>query len=225
MFHTEWKSLFRLAMDQINAANIPSSTWAFGGGTVLMLYYKHRYSKDIDIFFYDNQFLSYLSPRLNDAVETSLGGYVEQANFTKLYFGQGEVDFILSPQITEFRPTWESICGARIQVGHPVEIVAKKIFYRAEDFKPRDMVDLAAVYQHEPRELVASWPAFASQMNDLAYRIEELQSSGRYDEEIQKIQLTRHGKKICEEAPALCQTFLDDIRALKERNRPPSLRM
>lgn len=45
-----WKNLFSAAMQQIKQANLPSSMWTFGGGTVLMHKFNHRFSKDIDIF-------------------------------------------------------------------------------------------------------------------------------------------------------------------------------
>ena len=38
--------------------------WTFGGGTVLALRHQHRFSKDIDVFVPDPQYLGYLSPRL-----------------------------------------------------------------------------------------------------------------------------------------------------------------
>ena len=37
--------------EEIKQANLPSSMWTFGGGTVLMHKFNHRFSKDIDIFF------------------------------------------------------------------------------------------------------------------------------------------------------------------------------
>jgi hypothetical protein len=37
--------------------------WTLGGGTVLMLRYAHRRSKDIDIFVPDPQYLGYVTPR------------------------------------------------------------------------------------------------------------------------------------------------------------------
>ena len=40
-------------IDQISAHGIPDPFWTFGGGTVLMLRWGHRMSKDIDIFVPD----------------------------------------------------------------------------------------------------------------------------------------------------------------------------
>ena len=40
---------FRL-VDEIAQHGIAQPFWTFGGGTVLMLRYRHRFSKDVDIF-------------------------------------------------------------------------------------------------------------------------------------------------------------------------------
>ena len=37
-------------MDEIAQHGIAQPFWTFGGGTVLMLRYRHRFSKDVDIF-------------------------------------------------------------------------------------------------------------------------------------------------------------------------------
>ena len=48
-----WETLFRRALEIIDSAPagifLPEN-WSFGGGTVLMRRYRHRFSKDIDIF-------------------------------------------------------------------------------------------------------------------------------------------------------------------------------
>ena len=48
-----WQALFQKAIkliDNIHEYGIKDPHWTFGGGTVLMLRYQHRLSKDIDIF-------------------------------------------------------------------------------------------------------------------------------------------------------------------------------
>ncbi len=49
---------------QHSGLSILSGRW--GGGTVLMLRYRHRKSKDIDGFVPEPQYLGYLNPRLSD---------------------------------------------------------------------------------------------------------------------------------------------------------------
>jgi hypothetical protein len=41
---------------------------------------------------------------------------------------------------------------------NPVEIVAKKMIYRADEFKPRDIFDLAVVYQRKRDLSMTKWP-------------------------------------------------------------------
>jgi hypothetical protein len=40
-------------IDELGAHGLRDPFWTFGGGTVLMLRYRHRRSKDIDIFVPD----------------------------------------------------------------------------------------------------------------------------------------------------------------------------
>ena len=51
-----WRTLFARAMqliDELEQRTGHAPFWTLGGGTVLMLRYRHRQSKDIDIFFPD----------------------------------------------------------------------------------------------------------------------------------------------------------------------------
>lgn len=42
--------LLEKAIKILEYANIDNSQWSMGGGTILMLNYHHRLSKDVDIF-------------------------------------------------------------------------------------------------------------------------------------------------------------------------------
>jgi hypothetical protein len=72
-----WKVLWPRAMACIASleGHFPPPDWTFGGGTALMLLYGHRQSRDIDIFLRDPQYLTALSPRLNDHTEALTGRY------------------------------------------------------------------------------------------------------------------------------------------------------
>lgn len=62
-----WLTLLEQAiglLDRLPPSGRPIE-WALGGGTVLMLHYVHRTSRDIDFFLKDAQLLPSLSPRLN----------------------------------------------------------------------------------------------------------------------------------------------------------------
>jgi hypothetical protein len=98
-----WEKLFGHVLsifDEAVAAGAPARGWSFGGGTVLMRRHRHRISKDVDIFVPDPQWLGYLTPRLNSKAESLAADYVEQAGFVKLYFPEGEIDFVVSGALT-----------------------------------------------------------------------------------------------------------------------------
>lgn len=141
----QWEVLFVRALDQLKQGGVAKKDWTFGGGTVLTYKFNHRESKDIDIFFSTPQLLNFVSPRVNDAAEANLTNYTEQAHHTRLHFAEGEIDFIVAKQISEIKPSFTKVLGHYVYLEHPTEIIAKKIYYRAEEFKPRDVFDLAVV--------------------------------------------------------------------------------
>lgn len=151
-----WEKLFERALEIIDLAD-PSvfrpDRWSFGGGTVLMRRYRHRVSKDIDIFVSDPQYLGYVSPRLNDAVGALVPRHLEQANFLKLYFAEGEIDFVVSLPLTRRPTVAESIFGRQVRVETSREILAKKINYRAAGFTARDLLDFSLIVENEPAAL------------------------------------------------------------------------
>lgn len=98
-----WETLFQRALSLIDSAIANGATlnhWSFGGGTVLMRRHNHRFSKDIDIFVPDPQIFPHLSPRLNETTESLTSNYVEGAEFIKLIFAEGEIDFVASAPLT-----------------------------------------------------------------------------------------------------------------------------
>ena len=103
-----------------------------GGGTVLMLRFRHRLSKDIDWFGYDAQWLSLLTPRLNETAAGIAQDYAEQANAIKITTAQGDIDFIIAADVA--RPVKREVRvveGRELALDPTYEILAKKLFYRA----------------------------------------------------------------------------------------------
>jgi predicted nucleotidyltransferase component of viral defense system len=148
-----WQALFARAMqivDSVAASGLRFDEWSFGGGTVLMRRFRHRISKDVDIFVPDPQYLGYVSPRLNDTAQELASSYLETAISVKLYFPDGEIDFIASAPLTEAPTTEETVLGRRIHVETTAEIVAKKVWHRGRELTARDMFDLALVAAKEP---------------------------------------------------------------------------
>ncbi len=148
-----WEKLFKSALaiiDEANAAGAPARGWSFGGGTVLMRRHRHRISKDVDIFVPDPQWLGYLTPRLNSKAELLVPDYVEQAGFLKLYFPEGEIDFVVSSPLTPDPTTTEIVFDREVEVETSAEIIAKKVWHRGAEFTGRDLFDFALVAGKEP---------------------------------------------------------------------------
>jgi hypothetical protein len=148
-----WEKLFEKAIRYIKHSSLPSNTdhrtyWSLGGGTVLMMKYRHRMSKDIDIFLNNPQFLGYFSPRLNDVIEADIEYYDEQTEYIKLFYDEGEIDFIVADRLLGKPYDMFNKFGMEIPRENPMEIIAKKVLYRYRNFARRDFFDLATVLHH-----------------------------------------------------------------------------
>ena len=154
-----WETLFAQALTvigEIARHGRDHPFWTFGGGTVLMLRYGHRYSKDIDIFVPDPQSLGFVTPRLSDVAESVTSDYVEAANYVKLYLPEGEIDFVAAPNLTNPGFTSENILGQQVRVETSVEIIAKKMWHRGDHITGRDIFDFALIAEHEFDGLMAT---------------------------------------------------------------------
>ena len=97
-----WRTLWPAALDLMShlESMISNAHWTFGGGTVLMLRYDHRLSKDIDLFVPDPQYLGHVNPRLGGPAEDLTSEYEVNAEFIKLYLPQGEIDVVVGAALT-----------------------------------------------------------------------------------------------------------------------------
>ncbi|WP_349779383.1 nucleotidyl transferase AbiEii/AbiGii toxin family protein [Xanthomonas sp. WHRI 7065] len=158
-----WEKLFPRALaliDEISQyGGITDPFWTLGGGTVLMFRYRHRLSKDIDIFVPDPQYLGFVTPRLSDSAADLTQDYTEQPGaFVKLQFEEGEVDFVAAPNLLDGAwDTWD-IGGRAVKVETAAEIIAKKMYHRGDRVTARDLFDLALVIEREPQQLLAATP-------------------------------------------------------------------
>lgn len=152
----EWRILLSRAMIYLDGVGLARDDWTLGGGTLLMLRYNHRISRDIDIFVNDIQYLSFLSPRLNDAAGRDTERYSEAANALRLFFPEGEIDFLavapVFPRLAHERMNVEGVDGA-IFAMPDIEVLAQKLHYRSWGFTGRDLYDFAAVTQFRPELL------------------------------------------------------------------------
>ncbi|MYM84989.1 nucleotidyl transferase AbiEii/AbiGii toxin family protein [Duganella sp. FT50W] len=154
--HT-WETLFSQALkviSEIARHGRDDPFWTFGGGTVLMLRYGHRFSKDIDIFVPDPQSLGFVTPRLSDVAESITTDYVEAAGYVKLYLPEGEIDFVAAPNLTAPGFQIETILGHQVRVETSVEIIAKKMWHRGDRITGRDIFDFALIAEREPEVLM-----------------------------------------------------------------------
>lgn len=159
-----WKSLLEKAlwlMESIQTDGYTLPRWSMGGGTVLMFYYAHRKSKDIDIFVPDPQFLGYVNPRLGGRAEKITTDYTDGTEFVKLFLPEGEIDFVASSTLTENPFEEHKVLGRKILLETPVEIVAKKLWFRGDKATPRDLLDLALVIEHHYVDILEHSDVFA----------------------------------------------------------------
>ena len=135
--------LLEKAIKILEYANIDNSQWSMGGGTILMLNYHHRLSKDI--FVSNTQYFNGLSPKLNDVAEDA-DFYQEGERFISLSYPEGKIDFVKAFQVSDYLPTLKHVFNQNIFVDDDIEIVTKKVFFRGASLHPRDLYDLATVY-------------------------------------------------------------------------------
>jgi hypothetical protein len=179
-----WETLFGRALEILDSAHRAGSMareWSFGGGTVLMRRHRHRLSTDICIFVPDPQLLGHLSPRLNPFAEAIVPDYVEQANFLKLYFPQGEIDFVVSGFLTDRPFVVERILRRDVRVETSAEIIAKKVWYRGADFTARDIFDFALVAEREPAAIEQMRAILAARAGAILERMEGWSDALRED--------------------------------------------
>lgn len=160
-------------IDSVRSAGLTIEGWSFGGGTVLMRRHHHRFSKDVDIFLPDPQYLGHLTPRLNTTAEFFTANYVEQHKSIKLYFDEGEIDFVAAGTLTAEPFTEETIFGRKVLVETSTEIIAKKVWHRAVEFTARDIFDLAMVAENESGALHNIEPVLRDRRDAIFQRIDE----------------------------------------------------
>ena len=172
-----WVGLLQQAFTLIDEFHLKGGLadpfWTLGGGTVLMLRYQHRMSKDIDIFVPNPQYLGYVTPRLSDIAMEIARDYVEAAGYVKLIRNDGEIDFVASPNLTLEPFEWWNLLGREVRVETAAEIMAKKLWHRGDTATARDIFDLSLVIEKTPealrsaaKYLIRHREVFTAQMQD-----------------------------------------------------------
>jgi len=177
-----WETLFQRALtivDSVARSGHALEDWSFGGGTVLMRRHHHRFSKDVDIFIPDPQYLTHLTPRLNYEAEILTTHYIEHQGSLKLIFPEGEIDFVVAGPLTPTPTDVEILFGRDINVETSTEIIAKKVWHRGVDFTARDIFDLAMVAEKEPKALAGIKPILEGRKEIILARIGKYESDLR----------------------------------------------
>lgn len=158
----------------------PVPDWALGGGTALMLYASHRFSRDIDAFIDDPQHLALLSPDTTDV--WNCADWDKAAHYLKLRYPEGEIDFIVSGALTDVAPVEKEIDLTSIRsdwkptivVEPPAEIALKKMYHRATMLKPRDIFDITVIKKIDGGSLTTNLSVVASKKDDLLRRVNSI---------------------------------------------------
>lgn len=192
-------------------------SWTFGGGTVLMLRYDHRFSKDIDLFVPDPQYLGYVNPRLGGPAEELTSEYEENAQFIKLQFPAGEIDVVVGAPLTD--PNFEVVHfnGRPIRVESSAEIIAKKMWHRGDQGKARDLFDLCAVATFEPNAIEVALPHMERHATAFLKRLDESADVAEVD--FQKIE-ARSFRMSFWECLTLAHTILEPLIPIDDEAAP-----
>ena len=220
-----WRSLMRPALaiaDSLGAMSYGDLAFRFGGGTVLMLRWNHRISKDIDLFIHDAQAITYLSPRLNETTDHIALNYSEAANVLKVQIAQGDIDFIVAADVfPDRRPTPMTFEDRVIAVDPTEEILGKKILYRAASFKPRDVFDMAVGLDLEPEAALGALRATRPTHAALAQRLTGLAGYSA-DALTRDIVLTEAGRPYVITMLDRVRSSLDEVRREQPERRSPT---
>jgi hypothetical protein len=175
-----WRRLLGRTLDglsDLEQQGRPVPDWVLGGGTALMLYANHRFSRDIDAFIDDPQYLASLSPETTDV--WNCNDWDKAAHYLKLKYPEGEIDFIVSGAISDIDPVSKEIDLTSIRAGWrptimvepPAEIALKKMYHRATMLKPRDIFDIAVIEKMDGGPLISNLGKVASKKDDLIRRL------------------------------------------------------
>lgn len=183
-----------------------------------MLQLQHRLSKDIDIFFHDAQYLTFLSPRVGGEEIWGADAYDEAAHYVKLIYAEGEIDFIISSNITNILPHRMSVEGDInagiaayvIPIEHPVEIALKKLWHRGPELKIRDVFDIAVVAEHHEALLVANLHHVKSKKNAIVSRLSNIDGNF-FRASMEELDILPAYASTAKSALATVRTILDRI--------------
>ena len=154
-----------------------------------------------------------MSPKLNDAVEGSILDYDETTKHIKITFPEGDVVFIVAGNITGYAPVEREMYGRNVFVDDALEIVGKKIFFRAAKFRPRDVFDLAVVYADRKDEMIEIGATMLEKIEELSQRFERMRNRSEYQAyaESGELHSLPGAVKIIRNEVKLCLDFISNV--------------
>lgn len=178
---SQWPQLFTIACELIDQVAERTGgydfQWSFGGGTAMMIQIGHRESHDIDIFFDDPQLLGFLDPAKSDLTfSVQPNDYVgDGARFQKFAFADlGEIDFIAAGALTASPIVLGEVNGRPVILETIPEIIAKKVYHRGGEAKPRDIFDMAAAARDHRAKVVEGLQDYPDKVVQTKARLEKL---------------------------------------------------
>ncbi|MER8576833.1 nucleotidyl transferase AbiEii/AbiGii toxin family protein [Mesorhizobium sp. M1409] len=178
---SEWRRLFAIAADLIDQLREKAGgfefEWSFGGGTAMMIQINHRESHDVDIFLDDPQLLGFIDPSKSQlSFSTGPAAYDgDGTRFQKFAFeGLGEIDFIVAGALTGIPFEKREVEGRSVWLETIPEIIAKKVYYRGAEARPRDIFDIAAAARSHRAGVVGALRAFPDRVARTRERLAEL---------------------------------------------------
>lgn len=95
--------------------------------------------------------------------------------FQKFAFeGTGEIDFIVAGALTKAPFKVQDVEGRTVRIETLPEIIAKKVYHRGSEAKPRDIFDIAAAARSRLGPVVNALSAFPEQVARTRERLEKL---------------------------------------------------
>ena len=137
--------------------------------------------------------------------------YQEQANAIKLLLPDGDIDFIVAASVIPGEaPEMIEVDGRSIALDPTSEILGKKLLYRADGFKARDVFDLAVVLDLEPEAAVAALNATRHSRPALMRRLAAMHRAPEGDL-VRDLLMTETGER---HAPGMVAKVLKAIEAV-----------
>ena len=137
-----------------------SEVSTLGGGTALASYYwNHRYSTDIDIFIYDKVDKKHLlkESTWSEKVKTEMksigydGNFRNHPIYSEMVIDENcKIQFFDVVKKSYIPYVKVSLWGHELLIDTVEEIIAKKIYYRADKGNSRDLFDIAIAFHKKP---------------------------------------------------------------------------